>query len=185
MRAALRARLTSWAVIAAGKHLFPFRTEKLSPLAPMVLGEQSPGRVGRRPFLPQTGPARGPSRFRRARLQAARSFSRQSGSSDRRRRTRSPTGGCVANSDARPSSANGFDRVERLGRRAEPANATSSVACSSREQRVGEPVRRVAELGGEPVGVVLALRREQEVHERRGDRREHEEQRPLEEAADA
>jgi hypothetical protein len=43
--------LTIWAVIAAGKHLFPFRTEKLSPLAPMVLGEQSPGRVGRRPFL--------------------------------------------------------------------------------------------------------------------------------------
>jgi len=24
-------------VIAAGSHLFPFRTEKLSPLAPMVL----------------------------------------------------------------------------------------------------------------------------------------------------
>ena len=36
------------AVIATGVHLFPFRTEKLSPLAPMVLGEQSPGRVGRR-----------------------------------------------------------------------------------------------------------------------------------------
>ena len=46
--------LTTWAVIAAGKHLFPFRTEKLSPLAPMVLGEQSPGRVGRRPFLCST-----------------------------------------------------------------------------------------------------------------------------------
>src|SRR5271154_6823159 len=54
--------LTIWAVIAAGKHLFPFRTEKLSPLAPMVLGEQSPGRVGRRPFL--QGPARGPVLFR-------------------------------------------------------------------------------------------------------------------------
>ena len=53
--------LTSWAVIATGKHLFPFRTEKLSPLAPMVLGEQSPGRVGRRPFLSK-GPARGLSR---------------------------------------------------------------------------------------------------------------------------
>src|SRR5215217_8016403 len=38
--------LTAWAVIATGKHLFPFRTEKLSPFAPMVLGEQSPGRVG-------------------------------------------------------------------------------------------------------------------------------------------
>src|SRR6266542_3967149 len=36
------------AVIAVGKHLFPFRTEKLSPPAPMVLGGQPPGRVGRR-----------------------------------------------------------------------------------------------------------------------------------------
>src|SRR5215213_11977299 len=36
------------AVIAAGVHLFPFRTEKLSPPAPMVLGGQPPGRVGRR-----------------------------------------------------------------------------------------------------------------------------------------
>ena len=39
---------------------------------------------------------------------AARSFSRQSGSSSRNRRTRSPTGGCVTNSAARPSSRNGL-----------------------------------------------------------------------------
>ena len=39
------------AVIAAGIHLFPFRTEKLSPPAPMVLGGQPPGRVGRRPVF--------------------------------------------------------------------------------------------------------------------------------------
>src|SRR6266511_4152636 len=39
------------AVIAVGKHLFPFRTEKLSPPAPMVLGGQPPGRVGRRRIL--------------------------------------------------------------------------------------------------------------------------------------
>ena len=44
---------TIWAVIAAGIHLFPFRTEKLSPPAPMVLGAQAPGRVGRRPVFPQ------------------------------------------------------------------------------------------------------------------------------------
>src|SRR4029078_5590049 len=37
--------------IAWGKHLFPFRTEKLSPTAPMVLGPHGPGRVGRRRFL--------------------------------------------------------------------------------------------------------------------------------------
>ena len=37
------------AVIAPGFHLFPFRTEQLSPCAPMVL--RSSGRVGRRRFL--------------------------------------------------------------------------------------------------------------------------------------
>ena len=36
--------------IARGKHLFPFRTEQLSLSAPMVLGSQEPGRVGRRRF---------------------------------------------------------------------------------------------------------------------------------------
>ena len=45
--------------LARGKHLFPFRTEKLSPSAPMVLGSQGPGRVGRRRFIyahePPTG----------------------------------------------------------------------------------------------------------------------------------
>ena len=35
--------------IAAGFHLFPFRTEKLSPLAPMVLHTR--GRVGSRRFF--------------------------------------------------------------------------------------------------------------------------------------
>jgi hypothetical protein len=49
--------------LARGKHLFPFRTEKLSPSAPMVLGSQGPGRVGRRRFLyahePPLGAARG------------------------------------------------------------------------------------------------------------------------------
>jgi hypothetical protein len=45
------ANLDTSAVIAAGKHLFPFRTEKLSPLAPMVLGGQPPGRVGSRRLI--------------------------------------------------------------------------------------------------------------------------------------
>ena len=34
--------------MAEGKHLFPFRTEKLSPPAPMVLHGRLCGRVGRR-----------------------------------------------------------------------------------------------------------------------------------------
>src|SRR5579875_3858345 len=37
--------------MARGKHLFPFRTEPLSPSAPMVLGLKGPGRVGRRRFI--------------------------------------------------------------------------------------------------------------------------------------
>src|ERR671913_2415112 len=37
--------------MAEGFHPFPSRTRKLSPPAPMVLGERSPGRVGRRRFL--------------------------------------------------------------------------------------------------------------------------------------
>ena len=40
------------AVIAAGSHLFPSRTEKLSPLAPMVLHTR--GRVGSRHFLQES-----------------------------------------------------------------------------------------------------------------------------------
>jgi FkbM family methyltransferase len=50
--------------IARGKHLFPFRTEQLSPSAPMVLGSQGPGRVGRRRFFLFEGlPAGGPRPF--------------------------------------------------------------------------------------------------------------------------
>ena len=33
--------------MAKGIHLFPYRTQKLSPYAPMVLGWRRPGRVGR------------------------------------------------------------------------------------------------------------------------------------------
>ena len=42
---------SSGGAIARWKHLFPFRTEQLSTAAPMVLGGQPPGRVGRRRFL--------------------------------------------------------------------------------------------------------------------------------------
>jgi hypothetical protein len=49
--------------MARGRHLFPFRTEQLSPSAPMVLGPQGPGRVGRRRFRDQrwAAPLGGPS----------------------------------------------------------------------------------------------------------------------------
>jgi hypothetical protein len=45
--------------LARGKHLFPFRTEQLSPSAPMVLGSQGPGRVGRRRFFVNEPPSGG------------------------------------------------------------------------------------------------------------------------------
>ena len=66
--------------IARGKHLFPFRTEQLSPVAPMVLGLQGPGRVGRRrSFNKRAAPSgrlfvvlwRFPRRLRTERLVAA------------------------------------------------------------------------------------------------------------------
>jgi hypothetical protein len=47
--------------IARGKHLFPFRTEQLSLSAPMVLGSQGPGRVGRRRFTFTSRPSGGGS----------------------------------------------------------------------------------------------------------------------------
>src|SRR5829696_3189539 len=47
--------------LAWGKHLFPFRTEQLSPTAPMVLGLHGPGRVGRRRFFISTSRPEGGS----------------------------------------------------------------------------------------------------------------------------
>ena len=34
-------------MMAEGTHAYPYRTQPLSPPAPMVLGPQGPGRVGR------------------------------------------------------------------------------------------------------------------------------------------
>src|SRR3954447_3985256 len=56
-RASERAGLERFPVaLAWGKHLFPFRTEQLSPTAPMVLGLHGPGRVGRRRFFTREPP---------------------------------------------------------------------------------------------------------------------------------
>src|SRR3954465_10980320 len=59
LKARVRRGLDKFPVaIARGKHLFPFRTEQLSPVAPMVLGLQGPGRVGRRRSSSYTEAAR-------------------------------------------------------------------------------------------------------------------------------
>ena len=52
---------------ARGKHLFPFRTEQLSPSAPMVLGSQGPGRVGRRRFFHEVHEVQDTGRLRAVR----------------------------------------------------------------------------------------------------------------------
>ena len=51
--------------MAEGSHPFPYRTRKLSPPAPMVLGRRLPGRVGRRRISPGEGrpPGRPSSRI--------------------------------------------------------------------------------------------------------------------------
>src|SRR6476659_8980222 len=62
--AAREGGLSQFAVaIARGKHLFPFRTEQLSLSAPMVLGSQGPGRVGRRRCNFESPPPAGFLRF--------------------------------------------------------------------------------------------------------------------------
>ncbi len=44
----------SLVMMAEGKHAYPSRTRPLSPPAPMVLGPQGPGRVGRRQATEKT-----------------------------------------------------------------------------------------------------------------------------------
>src|SRR6266496_4400270 len=60
-----RIPFTISAVLPAGRHLFPFRTEKLSLPGPMVLGGQPPGRVGRRRLTSRSRPLAGFARFGR------------------------------------------------------------------------------------------------------------------------
>src|SRR6478609_5597710 len=86
--------LTLSAVIAAGVHLFPFRTEKLSPPAPMVLGARAPGRVGRRRISSSKGPHESValSAFRSG-SRAARPFTFLRAAA---RRRRAPAGGAPA-----------------------------------------------------------------------------------------
>src|SRR5207247_303551 len=56
----------------------------------------------------------------------------------------------------------GIEDVERLGRRIR-AELDQLRSLLEPDQRVGEPVRRAAELGGAAIGIELALRREHEM----------------------
>ena len=152
-------------VIAAGKHLFPFRTEKLSPPAPMVLGGQPPGRVGRRRIIFARGrDAMSASRFVPGRLTAGaqllapvRDRARAAGGRARRPADASRT--CAAS----PSSRERVDGVERLGRRARPERRRAPSACSRRTSASASPCGEPQSARRAAVGVELALRREQQV----------------------
>ncbi len=164
MRGACRARAHKLpVVIAAGKHLFPFRTEKLSPPAPMVLGGQPPGRVGRRRIIFEGRPG-WPSTFsgtfdpsssevrtgewsiesaRDDYAASARSRSRQSGSRSRSRadplldrRVR----GEHRRKAVLPERA---ESVERLGRRAGAAELEQLHRLVEAHECVREAVRRL------------------------------------------
>ncbi len=82
--------------IAKGKHLFPFRTEQLSLSAPMVLGGQPPGRVGRRRFLLRKPPLRRLSSFRALQASSASAYGRRRKGRSASRRRRLVRGVAVA-----------------------------------------------------------------------------------------
>ena len=90
-------------VVAQGSYLFPFRTEKSSLVAPMVLGGQLPGRVGRRRIL-FTGPSRiargGPVLLPARR---ARAWDLRQRAWDVRQRTRGPAPPVLPKSPASPA----------------------------------------------------------------------------------
>ena len=93
--------------IAKGRHLFPFRTEQLSLSAPMVLGGQPPGRVGRRRFFFDYEPPRwGGSRRFRAPRSGPRSRDRRPAAAKSSR-----VGRCAAGLAARRSSPSGLQPV--------------------------------------------------------------------------
>ena len=79
--------------LARGKHLFPFRTEQLSPIALMVLGLHGPGRVGRRRFLQHSEP------LRKGRLESFKGGVRARRASPRARPPRAARGSNVALTD--------------------------------------------------------------------------------------
>jgi len=101
--------------LARGKHLFPFRTEQLSPSAPMVLGPRGPGRVGRRRFLVCGPPSGGPFCFRPT---AALKPSSANGAPN------APSGvsraGCEPRVAPRRAAASPSNAHQRFGRRAAP-----------------------------------------------------------------
>ena len=147
----------------------------------MVLGGQPPGRVGRRRIRVRGPPLKSGPLLHGRENRRANSWS---GSSARRRWTRSATGGCVEKSPPSPSSSKGSRRGAapwpgcRRTTRVRPLDRAA-------HERIGEPMRETRR---------AAAARRSAANSRRGDskpcingggdRAEDEEQRPLEPAAD-
>src|SRR5918994_2200222 len=167
---AQRPRLSQFsAVIAAGVPLFPFRTEQLSPPAPMVLGGQPPGRVGRRRINERRAarPFFSWSRFLEC-SEPPDPFT------DRRMRAEQP---------AEPALFERVDDMQRPGCRI-PDERDQLARLIEPCKRIREPVGRVAEPGGALIRGELPARRQEPVDDGRSDRAEDEQKGPLEPAAE-
>jgi hypothetical protein len=118
--------------IAKGRHLFPFRTEQLSLSAPMVLGGQPPGRVGRRRFfIEQTNPEP-PEMAALRRCRAARRYSRAA--RRYRRRLSAPSIGSRSAATPRRSPAPSYLPLATLA-----AGSRGARGCVSRRGRRVSP----------------------------------------------
>ena len=122
--------------MAAGSHPFPFRTRKLSPPAPMVLGGRPPGRVGRRRISNDEDPRSGggPLSF-----SPGGTISPMAGSDSRSPRPKKPPRGRTRRAGPterwREAAGPPYRRPQAEGRRTAPTRA-------SRDRRSGGPSAR-------------------------------------------
>ena len=119
--------------LARGRHLFPFRTEQLSPSAPMVLGSQGPGRVGRRRFFLDTRAAerRPVVVLRCSRDAPAEAKERVSQPARRRRPRRSSSAGCEPPpTGTRPDPPDHLPLASTRGRQCRPTQWDTRLAAA-------------------------------------------------------
>ena len=120
--------------MARGKHLFPFRTEQLSPSAPMVLGPQGPGRVGRRRLFLGTGRLRAARSALWSRLDAGRLAPVADG-------TPAAAPASPRRTSTRSSSWTALRRSARRSTRSASTSPTDPAALRAYERRLRRPIR--------------------------------------------
>ncbi len=138
--AVVRAKSARFPVaIAAERHPFPFRTRKLSPPAPMVLGGWPPGRVGRRRDFSRQCPRDAGALSRPGSGQRGRRWRSQRRSKSRFRgallRGSLPDGHQVGTRRLRSWCARGTDRAHRSRRDAVGWGRTGRVGPSGSRRR--------------------------------------------------